>query len=73
MSTSPTPEQRKLVRTIIYVSGLAFLATGCVLLLKPDLLGFDENTNMIFAGALIFAGFADFVIARFILKGHDRR
>ena len=77
MTANMTPDQKKILETVLYTTGLAFLLVGGYAYANPEflgnVLGLDENTNQITGIVLILAGVADFLIARFMFKYKDKR
>ena len=72
------PQQKALVRKILYITGLAFFVAGSAILVNPELaqetlLGVDAELAQILGGAFMFVGVSDFLIAHLFFKESDHR
>ncbi|MCB1783068.1 MAG: hypothetical protein KDI13_03665 [Alphaproteobacteria bacterium] len=76
--TPPADQQKKLVQTILFLTGFAFIAAGAFGLISPQTFAtlFDNDAEIaqIFSGTIIMAGVADIIIAKLVIKPpKDRR
>ncbi|MAH05543.1 MAG: hypothetical protein NZ828_07705 [Alphaproteobacteria bacterium] len=58
-----------LLARILFLTGIVFICGGAYAVMEPSvldkLIGLDESTARILGGALVFAGFTDFMLAKF--------
>ena len=77
MTQNMNPEAKKLINKLLMLNGAIFLIGGCVLLVNPNItqtfLGLDKTINTILSSGLMVVGFSDFLIARFIFGGSERK
>ena len=66
--TGQDTEKRKstLVRFALFYAGALMLVGGTVILLKPDIIGFDAKDGAIAGPALIVVGITDCILGWFI-------